>query len=342
MKDKKLQIGIEEIRKITMTSDEKKRVFEYVLNSNISSQEQPIRSPWFIYSFISRIQKNHLAYYVIVPLIIILTSGGVALASEDSLPSSILYPIKVSVVEPILGTLTFSPKARAKYEIYLATERLIEAETLASQGKLDKITEKKLNNLLYNHTIALNKAIDKASQTESADQVNEIVTSFQAGMNAHARVLDIINKEERNTSDNQDLNVQISNTARINAESIKNLVKNKENKNKNKEEDGNNSSEYKRKKDSVKLLIDSTTANLNNTNIENNKSDVKQTIINDTHKTLNEAKQLLDEANKKEKEGDGNDAYKTLLDSESSIKEADIFLKAGLNLEEKNYEHPNN
>ena len=80
--------------------------------------------------------------------------SGVVFASQESLPNSIFYPLKVNIVEPIRGALTFSHKNKAKYEINLATERLVEAETLAGQGKLDKINEKKLNNLLNKHTVA--------------------------------------------------------------------------------------------------------------------------------------------------------------------------------------------
>lgn len=332
MENKKLQIGIEEIHKITMTALEKQQIFESILNSTILSSKQSVRSPWFVYSFISRIQKNHLAYYVFIPLIIIFTSGGIAIASGESLPSSILYPIKVGVIEPVIGALTFSPKARAKYEINLATERLIEAETLVSQGKLDKSIEKKLDGLLDNHTVALSKALNKASQTESIDQVDEIITSFHAGMNAHARILDIISRQDKNKQENQDLDVQISKTARINAEGIKSVKKNKENKNK----EENNSDKYKQKKNSIESLINRTAINLNNTNSEINKSNVRQAIINNTNKTLDEAKQFLNEANIHQEEGNSEDAYSKLLDSESSVKEAGIFLETGLKLEEGN------
>lgn len=356
MEDKKLQNGIEEIRRIKMTASEKMQICESVLNSTISPKEGPIRSTWFNYSFISRIKKTHLAYYVIIPLIIILTGGGIAAASEDSLPNSILYPIKVSVVEPVMGALTFSPKARAKYEASLANTRMVEAETLASKGKLDQTTEKKLNTLLDSHTIALNKALDKVGKTESSDQVDEIVTNFHAGMNAHARVLDIINNKTKektagvmsatvispdtNTDTNnqdgvgQDLGTQISNTARNNADGIKSVAKNKEIKNNNRKE--NNPTLYQQKKASVEALINTMTTNLDNTNNEVGNSSVEQSIIDDTHKTLNEAKQYLDEATQKETEGDGSDAYSSLLDSESSAKEANIFLNTGMDLKTGN------
>jgi hypothetical protein len=333
MEDKKLQNGIDEIQKIKMTALEKRRVFENVIHSNIPFSKKPVRSPWFNYSFISRIQKKQLVFYVVIPLIFILTSGGLVFASQDSLPDSILYPIKVNVVEPIVGALTFSPNDQAKYQINLATKRLVEAETLASQGKLNKPTEKKLDNLLDNHTVALNKALDKVSKTETSDQVDEIVTSFHAGMNAHARVLDIINGQDKNTFDNQDPNIQVSNIARSNANNVKNFVSNK---------DVNNSDKYRQKKNSIQSLIDSATASLDSTSVGNNNSDMGQKIINDTHQALDQAKQYLDTANQNEKNGNGKDAYTNLLNSESSAKEANIFLKTGLKLGGRNNRHNGN
>ena len=47
----KLNTGIEEIRKITMTAEEKKRVLENILNSP-PSPLQPVPSPWGFHHFI--------------------------------------------------------------------------------------------------------------------------------------------------------------------------------------------------------------------------------------------------------------------------------------------------
>lgn len=173
MKKNKLQKGIDEIKNIVMTDAEKKSILENILKSPENIQK-PIKSPWFNFSFMAMLHKKQLVYYIILPLIIILSSGGVVFASQKSLPNSILYPLKVNIVEPIRGVLTFSYKNKAKYEINLATERLVEAETLASQGKLDKINEKKLNNLLEKHTVALDKALSMVKEKEPKEQLYKI------------------------------------------------------------------------------------------------------------------------------------------------------------------------
>lgn len=332
MKDTKLEKGIEEIRRISMTSLEKDLVFQNVIEHRISST-MPIRSPWSIYVFGLRHRTMALAS---LSLIILLASGGgVAFASGNSLPDSILYPIKVNIVEPIRGSLIFSAVAKAKYESSLATERMVEAETLAGQGKLDVETEKKLNALLEDHTLALNDALNKVDKTDSSDKSDEITTNFYAEMNAHARVLDIINNKEQsikdeNTVDPTDSNNEISHTARDNARSAKDkLIKNQINKNKDKV-DGE---DYKKRREAVQSLIDQTSTLLDKENPQN--SQVKKRVIENTNKTLNKAKQFLDDAKKKEDGDNRADKYSSLIDSESSAKEASLFLRVGSKFEDK-------
>ncbi len=335
MKDEKLQKGIEEIRKIGMTNDEKNRILKHILHSPII--DKPVKSPWTAFSFVSSFRKNHLFYYTAISLFIILSGGGVVVASKGSLPGNILYNLKVSVVEPITGTFIFSPEAKIKYESGLAVKRLVEAETLATENKLDPAKEKQLNDLLISHTTALDKALASVDQTQATEdeQVSEVVSNFHAEMNAHAKILDLITTSQ--SSDNiqtqqNERNIQISNTARINGDNIKNSFKREDPKNENTAE------VYDKKKEIVKEIIKSTATKLdeNAAAAPVESSPIKQSIINDTQTTLKQAEQLLNEADKKDKEGDPQSAYSSLLQSENSAKEAKIFLKAGLELKDGN------
>ncbi|MFA7000112.1 MAG: DUF5667 domain-containing protein [Candidatus Paceibacterota bacterium] len=206
-----------------MINSEKGLILSNILASS-SQIAKPIKSTWIDFSFIMMLKRKQLVYYIIIPLIIILSSGGVVFASVDSLPDSILYPLKVNVVEPIRGALTFSHKNKAKYEVNLATERLIEAETLASQGKLTKTNEKKLNDLLDSHTNSLDKTLDVIKKTEPREQTDQIITDFSSEMNVHAEALNII----RNEKDNNHEESPISKNAKINAENISDKSKNRE------------------------------------------------------------------------------------------------------------------
>lgn len=247
MENNKFKKGIDEIKNIVMTNDEKKLVFENILKlSENTPKLKSIKSPWFTFSFMSIVNKKQLAYFVVIPLLFILTGGGVIFASESSLPDSILYPIKVKLVEPIQETLTFSPKNKAKYETKLATKRLDEAIILAKKGKLNQINESKINNLLDKHTIALDKAINIVKKKESKEQIDKIITDFSSEMNIHAEVLDIVNnkkdynniikeniiknieKDNNKEFSNKKEDNQISKNARINADRINKVSKTQE------------------------------------------------------------------------------------------------------------------
>lgn len=224
MENNKLQKGIKEIKNIIMTSGEKTRIFENILKI---SKEKPIASPWVTFSFLAMMKNSKLVYYVVIPLIIILSSSGVVFASQNSLPDSILYPLKVNVVEPLIErALNFSPKNKAKYEVNLATKRLVEAEVLAEQGKLNKKNEDKIKNLLDKHTVALDQTLKNVKKTDTREQSDKIISDFNLEMNTHAQVLDNI-KKDNNEEDNNEENHQISKNARANAEKINTLLKNK-------------------------------------------------------------------------------------------------------------------
>lgn len=319
MKNNKLQNGIGEIKNVKLTADEKKLIFENVLNSKITEVPTSIKSPWFGYSFVLIIQKNKLAYYIIIPLIIILSGGSLAFASEESLPNNFLYPIKTNVIEPLRDALTFSARGKALYQSSLATKRLVEAETLIDQGKLDQGVEIKINQLLERHIASLDQALAKV-KTEQNNNQDEIVTNFQAGMKAHVRVMKMLQQEDK-TIDSQAIETQISETVRKNTDKIKED---------NTPKDNDKLIKYNQRKRDIQTLIDETTMNINDSS-----SVATQKIIEDTNQTLNEAKNFLNEANNHEQNGDLNGAYQTLLDSESSVKEAGIFLREGLKFKNK-------
>jgi len=211
MKDQKIQNGINEIKNIKMTALEKKQILEYILNSPQKSNKL-IPSPWMnIFTF--TVKKNRLVYYMVIPLVVVLTGSGAVFASGESLPDSMLYPIKVNIVEPMRGALKFSKESKANYESGLATKRMVEAEKLATEGKLDRVKEEQINILLQKHNKRLNEALDKIDQKESSEQVDEIVTDFQEKMNTHAKTLDVITlqKKEEKSKKNREKKIETDN-----------------------------------------------------------------------------------------------------------------------------------
>jgi len=325
MKDKKIEIGISEIKKIVMTDVEKKRIYDNILNSPVESKL--VKSPWFSYSFVFSVNRSRFAYYVIIPLIFILSGSGIVFASEGSLPDSVLYPLKVNIVEPIEGALKFSSKAKAEHESSLASKRLVEAEILASENKLDLKNEEKINKLLSKHTEALNNALSKVNSSNLNGDTDLITTDFRAEMNAHARVLDILTRHENSNQNKKgedlstDEDLTLSNTARISANKIKNIQA---------KQSDNKTEKYKVKKTEVESLIGSTDQAVVSGKLDNKRD--RNFVAEDTQKTIDQAKAFLSDADKKDKEGNLGDAYSSLLDSESSAKEAKIFFDTSLKI----------
>ncbi len=319
--------GLKQLKNIKMTDTEKDQIFKSVMNYPLPKQS-PIKSNWVTYSQIFAFKKHKMAYYtVIASLIVILSGQGIVYASQDSLPGDILYPVKIKVLEPVRSALTLSTEAKAEYESNLATKRLEEAEKLASNNKLDKDTEKRISELVKNHTSALDNDLSRLNKSSKnkKEKVDDIVTNFQAGMNAHSQVLEEI-LGSNDYIENESEDDSISKTARDSGNKVRQNYRN----------DDHDLKKYKFKKESVESIINSTTKDIEN--IKDNRSKAKQNVIENTHKKLDQAKELLKNADDKNEKSDNENAYNDLLDSESSAKEANIFLNVGLKIED----HRNN
>ncbi|MDD3662668.1 MAG: DUF5667 domain-containing protein [Candidatus Pacebacteria bacterium] len=381
MKNKKIQLGIKEIRKIKMTEDERVRIFNKIINTPVERQGLT-KSPWVSYfSFINSKSLQGMAFYLIIPLIVVFTGGAVAFASQDSLPDDILYPIKVNVLEPLGGAFKFKQESKATYQSNLASLRLSEAEVLARQDKLDREKEDKLNNLLLEHTDSFHKAIDKASKVESEERIEEIAANFRAEMNVHARILDKIaksknigkkdvleeeilievenkieefknddknketekiekdeNKEEEDEDNDkkEEINLfRISETARLNANKVKeNIIRKEREKNKEKNEieyDEDKESKYRKKKESVEYLIEEFNKEIDSV-LSEQEEEEGEVSEDDIFETLNKAKSSLEEAENKEDEGEKEEAYLRLMESEDSLREINLFLNSDLKI----------
>lgn len=272
MKQTKLENGIKELKGIIMTPLEKAHILNSVMKSSSTPDVRLIKSPWSFHIFVSTITRNKLAYYVVIPLIVILMGGGAVFASGNSLPGNFLYPIKVNLVEPIIGSTISNAEAKAKYESQLATKRMMEAETLARLGKLDEKNQRKINDLIEIHTESFGQAFNKINRNENGNSPDEIVTNFHAEMNTHSQILEQLtnnnNKEQKREN-------QISEKAREKADRVLEYIKNKNqnyqskgNEEDNKEQPEIDKEKYNNKRDNVPGLINQVRDNADQTNKE--------------------------------------------------------------------------
>ena len=103
----------------------------------------------------------------------------------DNFCYKILDPVEFEnvIIEPIEGAVSFTQKSKARHESNLAEKRLVEAEKLASEGKLDVNTENKINNLISKHTNALNRAIDKIDISKLPEDIQTHIKEKEEELN---------------------------------------------------------------------------------------------------------------------------------------------------------------
>lgn len=129
----KLNKGVEGLKNIVMTADEKKHMLESIVNTP-ASPYQPARSPYG-FQFFSYFQGKHLRVfqYISVACLILIVSGvGVVFASNNALPGSLLFPVELAL-ENIQLKLSGKEK-KQELELRFTEERL---------AKVKKVSEKR-------------------------------------------------------------------------------------------------------------------------------------------------------------------------------------------------------
>ena len=120
-------------------------------------------------------------------LMVVLGTGTVY-AAGGALPGDTLYAVKVSVTEPMREVLAFSQTAKADFHTNVVQERLEEAETLVSQGRLTESTTKALEENLNKH-VAAAQTITKTLAEGDPDTAADMATALDSSLSAHGAIL---------------------------------------------------------------------------------------------------------------------------------------------------------
>jgi hypothetical protein len=214
MTDQRFNKGIRDLKKISMTAEEKQAILARIVGEpqTRATFTRPVKSPWTVFSFGSWVSSHRsLTAVCAVLLLIIIGGGGVVSASGNALPGDLFYTFKVNVSEPLRVAMANSPVAKARIQSELADKRLAEAETLAIDGKLGQAQAKEITTLLNEHTADLATTLKEVKQA-TPSQAEDVSVGFQASMDAHAQVLDSISADSSDKS--------IATLARANAEDI--------------------------------------------------------------------------------------------------------------------------
>ncbi len=123
--------------------------------------------------------------------LLVAISSGTAYAAEGSLPGGVLYPVKINVIEPLTVALAPTPAAKAQANATIATTRVQEAETLASDGNLTPAVAAEISTNYNEHaTAALALAADADARAASStpNVVDEATTTTSAATSSVSTV----------------------------------------------------------------------------------------------------------------------------------------------------------
>lgn len=190
MNNSKIKRAVEQLKNIRMTTEEKSAMFERIIE--VPQKPEPVVSPWTLHSFRTWIERHRLvALPAVIVLLLAISGTNVALAAKGSLPGDLLYPVKTNIIEPLEGTLAITPVAKANFNASIVSTRLDEAETLASEGRLDPVKEQQIEASFNTHVSALSDELNVIAKTDASSS-DALRTAFQANMNSQADILDAV------------------------------------------------------------------------------------------------------------------------------------------------------
>ncbi|MBI2023801.1 hypothetical protein HYT00_00150 [Candidatus Giovannonibacteria bacterium] len=140
----------------------------------------------------------------IIIAIILALSVGASAGAQNSLPGDFLYPVKINVNEKVEGLVAIGDEADARLAIDLAIRRLEEAETLATNGKLNADTRVKVESGFENETEKAEKKIERLKAKNDINAASEVSSEFESSLSAHKKIL----LEIKNSSNKAEVEVE--------------------------------------------------------------------------------------------------------------------------------------
>jgi hypothetical protein len=167
-----------------LTATERARV-RAVLEQAMLDHPAVVRSPYFSPFFVF---SSRTAYAFAALLLIIGVTGSSAYAAESAIPGDLLYSVKVNVNEPVALALAVTPQSKAETHAAIATTRLAEAQSLASQGTLTASTSAELADSFETNLAAASAIADSVATTSPSVAV-AIRTNLSNSVASHTFAL---------------------------------------------------------------------------------------------------------------------------------------------------------
>lgn len=167
MNHKNIQKAVESLRKIVLTQQEKKALYARLEKYVDSHREaMPIVSPFYSDTVTvpyMRMYKVFLSCAALSMIAIIVLGSTTVIASANTLPGDVLYPVKVRVSEPLMLLLAMTSESHQRIQISQIEERLREVETLARENRLAPTTVAMAKALVGDEVIDLRDKLSRKS-----------------------------------------------------------------------------------------------------------------------------------------------------------------------------------
>lgn len=208
MKHYKLNNLIENLQRVSMTTDEKSEVLMRAWSSIEAieaAHEVTARTSRIVEvghqkaSVSTTLQTVWYSYFMekkFVPAlslaILLIATGGTSLAAESALPGDFLYRIKLGLNEQVRGLTAVTAEAKAKFALEVTDRRLKEVALLSSKGLLNAETSSIIQSELLKQAGQIKNQVASLVSTNNIKSAQEISLNFESSLRAHELILEKI------------------------------------------------------------------------------------------------------------------------------------------------------
>jgi len=186
--EKELKDIFDKAKNITLENAEKANI-KRILTTH--AEQIPVRKHGLVRLNKQRSQKYALRLKTmpIALTLILLLSGGTAVAAEGSLPGDFLYPVKTEVNEGVRGWFAVGSEAKAGLHADIAARRLEEAEDLAARGELTEEFRARLESRFEERVELFEAKIGELEADGNVEAAARLSSRLEAELQAHEEIL---------------------------------------------------------------------------------------------------------------------------------------------------------
>jgi hypothetical protein len=181
--------------KISLTNSEREAMRARIMSKvHAAPAASPVRGERGLYYFFNPQFAMSFAAF----LLVLVTGSATAFAAKGSLPGDALYVVKTKINEPIKGALAFSTEDKIRFHTDIAETRIVEAEVLASENRLDTKAAAELESSL-DIALAQRNELAQKFQEEQPDESDKIAR-LDTTIVAHSDILVQLGAESSSTT----------------------------------------------------------------------------------------------------------------------------------------------